>query len=162
MANITLFAQVIRLIPREIIQRLVKKHDTDKHAKGFNSWSHLVTMIFSQFSGSVSLRQISEGLQSATGNLNHLGLSRAPSKSNISYQNANRSSLGTSQNAVEIQIWTALITILLLQYLKRIAKCPWCLSNLAASLRLNTFTKIDLFQWINEPFLPPPDETEIA
>ncbi|WP_211829762.1 DUF4372 domain-containing protein [Porphyromonas levii] len=63
MANITLFAQVIRLIPREIIQRLVKKYDTDKHAKGFNSWSHLETMIFSQFSGSVSLRQISEGLQ---------------------------------------------------------------------------------------------------
>ena len=114
MANITLFAQVIRLIPREIIQRLVKKHGTDKHAKGFNSWSHLVTMIFSQFSGSVSLRQISEGLQSATGNL------------------------------------------------KRIAKHPWCLSNLTASLRLNTFTKIDLFQWINEPFSPPPDEPEIA
>ncbi|MDQ7737889.1 DUF4372 domain-containing protein [Prevotella corporis] len=33
MANITLFAQVIRLIPREIIQRLVKKHGTDKHVK---------------------------------------------------------------------------------------------------------------------------------
>lgn len=45
MANITLFAQVIRLIPRDIIQRLVKKHNTDKHSKGFNSWSHLVTMI---------------------------------------------------------------------------------------------------------------------
>ena len=162
MANITLFAQVIRLIPREIIHRSVKKHGTDKHAKGFNSWRHLVTMIFSQFSGSVSLRQISEGLQSATGNLNHLGLSRAPYKSNISYQNANRSSLSTSQNAVEIQIWTALITILLLQYLKRIAKHTWCLSNLTASLRLNTFTKIDLFQWINEPFSPPPDEPEIA
>lgn len=125
-ANITLFAQVIRLIPREIIQRLVKKHGTDKHAKGFNSWSHLENMIFSQFSGSVSLRQISEGLQSATDNLNHLGLSRAPSKSNISYPP------------------------------------PWCLSNLTASLRLNTFTKINLFQWINEPFSPPPDEPEIA
>ena len=73
-----------------------------------------------------------------------------------------KSFLGTSQNAVEIQIWTALITILLLQYLKRIAKHTWCLSNLTASLRLNTFTKIDLFQWINEPFSPPPDEPEIA
>lgn len=60
--------------------------------RGFNSWSHWVTMIFSQFSCSVSLRQISEGLQSATGNLNHLGLSRAPSKSNIGYQNAHRTS----------------------------------------------------------------------
>ena len=69
---------------------------------------------------------------------------------------------GTSQNAVEIQIGTALFTILLLQYLKRIAKHPRCLSNLKASLRLNTFTKIDLFQWINEPFSPPPDEPEIA
>ena len=57
-----------------------------------------------------------------------------------------KSFLGTSQNAVEIQIWTALITILLLQYLKRIAKRPWCLSNLTASLRLNTFINIDLFQ----------------
>ena len=73
-----------------------------------------------------------------------------------------KSFLGTSQNAVEIQIWTALITILLLQYLKRIAKHPWSLSNLTASLRLNTFTKIDLFRWLNEPFSPPPDETEIA
>ena len=73
-----------------------------------------------------------------------------------------KSFLGTSQNAVEIQIWTDLITILLLQYLKRIAKHPWCLSNLTASLRLNTFTKIDLFQWINKPFSPPPDEPEIA
>ena len=51
-----------------------------------------MSMIFSQFSGSVSLRQISEGLQSATCNLNHLVLSRAPSKSNIGYQNAKRSS----------------------------------------------------------------------
>ena len=73
-----------------------------------------------------------------------------------------KSFLGTSQNAVEIQIWTALITILLLKYLKRIAKHPWCLSNLTASLRHNTFTKIDLFQWVNEPFSPPPNEPEMA
>ena len=66
--------------------------------------------------------------------------------------------VGTSANAVEIQIWTALITILLLFYLKQIAQYPWCLSNLVSSLRLNTFTKIDLEKWLNEPFKPPPDE----
>ena len=63
---------------------MAKKHDTDKHAKGVNSWSHMVSMIFSKFFGSVSLRQISEGGQSAIGNLKNLDLSRAPSKSNIS------------------------------------------------------------------------------
>ncbi len=63
---------------------MAKKHDTDKHAKGVNSRSHMVSMIFSKFFGSVSLRQISEGGQSAVGNLKNLDLSRAPSKSNIS------------------------------------------------------------------------------
>nr|WP_246830079.1 MULTISPECIES: DUF4372 domain-containing protein [Prevotella] len=50
-----------------------KKHGTDKHVKGFNTWSHLVSMIFCQFADCVSLREISNGLQSANGNLNHLG-----------------------------------------------------------------------------------------
>jgi hypothetical protein len=36
------------------------------------------------------VRDISNGLRSATGNLNHLGVNKAPSKSSISYQNKNR------------------------------------------------------------------------
>ena len=70
-----------------------------------------------------------------------------------------KSFVGTSSNAVEIQIWTALITKLLFAVLKRQATYKWHFSNLVASLRLNTFTKIDLYVWINEPFTPPP-ETE--
>lgn len=91
MARITLFAQVIRLLPKELIKSLVKKHGTDKHAKGFSTWSHLVSMIFCQFADCVSLREISNGLRSANGNLNHLGILRAPSKSNLAYQNEKRS-----------------------------------------------------------------------
>lgn len=52
-----------------------------------------------------------------------------------------KSFLGTSQNAVEIRIRTALITVLLLHHLKQVAKHPWHLSNLTESLRLNIFTK---------------------
>ncbi|OWR81643.1 hypothetical protein SJDPG12_08575, partial [Porphyromonas gingivalis SJD12] len=44
-----------------------------------------------------------------------------------------------------------------LVYLKYKAKYAWCLSNLVSSLRINTFTKIDLMQWLNEPFTPPPE-----
>lgn len=51
-----------------------------------------MSMVFSQFSGCDSVRDISNGLKSATGNLNHLGISRAPSKSTVAYQNANRDS----------------------------------------------------------------------
>ena len=91
MAKITLFAQVIQLLPKEIIKSLSRKHGTDRHAKGFNSWSHLISMIFCQFADCVSLREISNGLHSANGNLNHLGITRAPSKSTLSYQNEHRS-----------------------------------------------------------------------
>ena len=47
-------------------------------------------MLFCQFAKSQSVRDISKGLRSATGNLNHLGINKAPSKSTISYQNKNR------------------------------------------------------------------------
>lgn len=33
-----------------------------------------------------------------------------------------------------------------------IAKYTWHFSNLVHSMRLNTFTKIDLHKWINNPF----------
>jgi len=64
-----------------------------------------------------------------------------------------KSFIGTSQNAVMIQIWTAMITILILKYLKQLAKYNWYLSNLVAFIRLNLFVKIDLIKWLNEPFL---------
>ena len=90
MTKVTLFSQIISKIDRLSFKKLVKKYESDKHQKGFDSWSHLVSMLFSQFSNSQSLRDISNGLRSATGNLNHLGVKRAPSKSNLSYQNKNR------------------------------------------------------------------------
>ncbi len=52
-----------------------------------------------------------------------------------------------------IQIWTALITILILKYLKAIAKHKWYLSNLVAFLRINLFVKINLQKWLDEPFI---------
>ena len=63
-----------------------------------------------------------------------------------------KSFIGTTQNAVMIQIWTALITIVILKFLKEIAKYAWQLSNLVAFLRLNLFVKIDLHKWLDKPF----------
>jgi len=90
MTKITLFSQIISKLDRNKFDKLVKERGTDKHQKGFTSWTHLVSMLFCQFAKSQSVRDISNGLRSATGNLNHLGLKKAPSKSTISYQNKNR------------------------------------------------------------------------
>ena len=56
-----------------------------------------------------------------------------------------------------IQIWTALITILILKYMKAKAKYKWHLSNLVAFIRLNLFVKIDLNVWLDKPFNDNPD-----
>lgn len=90
MVNITLFSQIISKLDRGIFNKLVKQRQTDKHQKGFTSWTHLVSMLFCQLAKSQSVRDISNGLRSATGNLNHMGIDRAPSKSTISYQNKRR------------------------------------------------------------------------
>ena len=90
MIKITLFAQIINLFDKISFRKLVNQNQSDKHNKGINSWSHLVAMVFQQFSQSSSLREISNGLRSATGNLNHLGVAIAPSKSSISYINKHR------------------------------------------------------------------------
>jgi hypothetical protein len=91
MTNITLFSQIISQLDRNSFNKFVQQHQTDKHEKGYDSWTHLVAMLFSQFAKSQSVRDISNGLRSATGNLNHLGIEKAPSKSSISYQNKHRS-----------------------------------------------------------------------
>ena len=54
-----------------------------------------------------------------------------------------------------IQIWTALITILLLKVMRATAKFGWHLSNLVAFIRLNIFVKIELQKWLDSPFVEP-------
>ncbi len=64
--------------------------------------------------------------------------------------------VGTSANAVKVQIWTALIAMLIFRYLQLLSRFPWSLSNLVALLRMNLFTHRDLWSWLDQPFEIPP------
>jgi len=64
--------------------------------------------------------------------------------------------VGTTENALHIQIWTALLALLLLKWLHHLSQAHWSLSNLAAMLRLNLFTYRDLRDWLKDPFGTPP------
>lgn len=71
--------------------------------------------------------------------------------------------VGTSENALYTQIWTALIAMLLIKYLQFKSKLNWSLSNLVAFLRWNLFIHRDLWKWINSPFEEPvkaPDQQQ--
>lgn len=67
-----------------------------------------------------------------------------------------KSFVGTSPNAVKTQVWTALIAMLILRYLQLKARFAWHLANLVALLRQQLFVHRDLWQWLDEPFQPPP------
>lgn len=68
--------------------------------------------------------------------------------------------VGTSENAVQIQIWTALIAMLVLRYLQIKSTFNWSLSNLVALLRQQLSVYRDLWTWLNNPFQSPPSLVE--
>lgn len=73
--------------------------------------------------------------------------------------------IGTSSNALHIQIWTALISMLILRYLQLKSRFGWSLSNLVAMLRFNLFSYRDLWTWLDNPFSPPdalPDPLQLT
>jgi hypothetical protein len=63
--------------------------------------------------------------------------------------------VGTSANALKIQIWTALIAMLLVKILHMQSTFAWHLSNFMVLLRQQLFVYRDLWKWINDPFQPP-------
>jgi len=88
--KVTLLAQVVGLLDRDSFRKIVSTRGTDKHHKGINSWTHMLSMLFCHLGKAGSVREISQGLKSITGNLSHLGIAQAPSKSSISYINKHR------------------------------------------------------------------------
>jgi hypothetical protein len=90
MVNLTLISQITSLMPRSLFSDIVKKYDADKYSKGIDSWTHLISMLFCHLGHGNSVRDISNGLRSITGNIYHPGCRKAPSKSTISYVNEKR------------------------------------------------------------------------
>ena len=63
--------------------------------------------------------------------------------------------VGTSANALKTQIWTALISMLLVKILHMKSTFGWHLSNFMVLLRQQLFVYRDLWKWINDPFQAP-------
>lgn len=86
----SIFSQILQLIPRDSFEAAVRKHQSERHARGFSSWGQFVAMLFCQLAQAKSLREITEGLQASEGKLKHLGLPEAPARSTLAYANGHR------------------------------------------------------------------------
>ncbi len=76
-----IFKQIIDFIPRDKFDLLVRKHKSDRYYKKFDSWTHLLTMLFGIMSRCDSMGEVCDGMSGLTGKLNHLGLEASPAKS---------------------------------------------------------------------------------
>jgi hypothetical protein len=59
--------------------------------------------------------------------------------------------LGDNQNAIEIQIWTALIVQLIMLVIQRKIKRNWAYSNMVSVIRFHLMTYINLFKFLENP-----------
>ena len=67
-----------------------------------------------------------------------------------------KSFVGTSENALRIQIWTAMTALLVIKWLHHLSHARWSVSVLSTMLRLNLFSYRPLLEWLDEPYETPP------
>ena len=82
---------VTQHLPWDAFDRLVAELETDADERGFNSKSHLMAMLFAQFSGAEALRDVEAGMASHADRLYHLGVTPAV-RTTLADANRNRDS----------------------------------------------------------------------
>jgi chromosome condensin MukBEF MukE localization factor len=73
----SVFEQLISLIDDSMIQKAVKKHDSDSYVKDFKCKDHLISMVFCCLKKCDSLREVAGGMLGLSGKtqtvrINHL------------------------------------------------------------------------------------------
>lgn len=74
MYSISRFQQLLQSVPRGAFDRIVSERGANRHVKKFGCWQHLVCMLYGQFSGAASLRQLEAGLNAQRNHHYHLAI----------------------------------------------------------------------------------------
>lgn len=85
-----IFTQLLKLIPKDAVLRIVRDSKADYYCKRFNTYEHLVTILYSIFNNCNSLREVTTGMMASEQRLAHLGVRYHPRRSTISDANSRR------------------------------------------------------------------------
>src|SRR5690606_32368623 len=86
----TVFKQILDLIPRNLVPKLATAHGVDEKCRSFSPWSHVVAMLFAQFSHALSLNDICDTLRHHSGVLTTARAATQPSRNGLSHANRER------------------------------------------------------------------------
>jgi hypothetical protein len=85
-----IFSQLIKLIPKGQVDRIAKYAKADYYCKKFDTWHHLLTMLYSCYQHCTSLREVTTGMSACEGRLQSLSLRHFSRKSTLSDANKRR------------------------------------------------------------------------
>jgi hypothetical protein len=87
-----IFNQLIKFIDKSEINKIAKQHGAERYVKKFNTYNHVVVMLFVAFEGYHSIREVILGLLANAHKLSHLGLSYLVRRSTFAEANQRRCS----------------------------------------------------------------------
>jgi hypothetical protein len=76
-----IFKQLLNLLPREVIERVVFNEKSDRYYKTFSTWDELVNLLFGIYERCDTAREVCDRMATLDGKLNYLGWESAPAKS---------------------------------------------------------------------------------
>ena len=85
LAGQPVFKQVMKILPREQFDIVVRQCGSDRYYKSFFSWDQLVVMLFGIFSRCDSMGEVCDGMRALGGKLNYLGMDRPKARQETLY-----------------------------------------------------------------------------
>ena len=85
-----IFSQMIGLLDRNKVNKRAEEKSSDRYCKRFNTFQHLITMIYGVTSGCNSLRELCGGIVSYGDKISHCKLDYSPRRSTLSDANKRR------------------------------------------------------------------------
>jgi hypothetical protein len=86
------FSQLIKLIPKSLVKKCITSSCSDHYYKKFDTWHHLISMLFTCFGHCHSLREVVTGMRAFEGKLQGSGVNYFPARSTFAEANLKRDS----------------------------------------------------------------------
>jgi hypothetical protein len=85
--SLTVLAQILKLIPRNVIPKLANEYGVSKKSRSFTPTSHVLALMHAQLSHSISLNDVCDCLGNHRGALSSMREAVAPSRNTLSHAN---------------------------------------------------------------------------
>jgi hypothetical protein len=83
--------QLLSLLDRNGIRSMARRGDHDRYYRYFDTYTHLVTMLYCAFNKCTSSREVVSGMKACLHKLGHTGIVKCPARSTLCDANAQRS-----------------------------------------------------------------------